>query len=65
MIQPAIGDPFDSKLHEAYNQEGLQLDLGKDSKKKTLWILCRGFQFEEGGMEDPLVLIIKARVVVQ
>jgi len=65
MIQPAIGDPFDSKLHEAYDQEGSQLDLGKNSKKKIMWILCRGFQFEEGGMEDPLVLTIKARVVVQ
>ena len=65
IIQPAIEDPFDSKLHEAYDQEGLQQDLGKNSKKRILWVLCRGFQYEEDGMEEARVLTIKARVVIQ
>jgi len=66
MIQPAIEDNFDSKLHEAYDQEGLQLDVGKNPKRKILWILCRGFQYEEDdGIKGTPLLIIKAWVIVQ
>lgn len=65
MIQPAIGSPFDSNLHEAYDQEGLQQYPEKNSKKKILWVLRRGFRYEEDGMEEPRVLTIKARVVIQ
>jgi len=66
MIQPAIQDTFDSKLHEAYDQEGLQLDLENSLKRKILWVLCRGFRYEDDdGIEGTRMLTIKARVIVQ
>ena len=66
MIQPAIEDTFDPKLHEAYDQEGLELDVGNSLKRKILWILCRGFQYvEDDGIEGTRVLTIKARVIVK
>jgi len=64
MIQPDIGGAFDPKLHEAYDQEGAQQYPEKNSEKKVLWVLCRGFQYEEDGMEGTRVITIKARVVV-
>ena len=65
MIQPAIGSPFDTKLHEAYDQDGLQQYPRKNSKNKVLWVLCRGFQYQEDGLEEPRVLTVKARVIIQ
>jgi hypothetical protein len=66
MIQPVIGQPFDSNLHEAYDQEGVQLDLGRSIGRKTLWVLCRGFQYkEDDDIVGTRVLTIKARVIVE
>lgn len=65
MIQPAIGDLFDSKFHEAYDENGQQHLPRKNSKLKILWILCRGFRIEEDGLEESRILTIKARVIIQ
>jgi len=64
MIEPAIGSNFDANIHEVYDQHGMQQDPKKISNKKILWILCRGFRFEEEGLEDVRVLTVKARVVL-
>jgi len=61
MIQPAIGSLYNADFHEAYEQGGLQQLPNKKSKKKILWILCRGFQYEENSS----VLKVKARVVIE
>jgi molecular chaperone GrpE (heat shock protein) len=66
MIKPVVGYSFDPKLHEAYDQEGVQLDPGRRAERKILWILCRGFQYEE---DDDIVgthvFIVKARIIVE
>jgi len=65
IIQPSIGSIFDPNIHEAYDQDGLQHFPQKTSKKKILWILCRGFRYEEEAVEDVRILTVKARVVLQ
>ncbi len=66
LIQPEIGSFFDPRLHDAYDEEGMQQYPEKHSKKKILWILRRGFKYKEDGVDGPpRVLTIKALVVVQ
>ncbi|KAG4433575.1 hypothetical protein IFR05_010944 [Cadophora sp. M221] len=65
LIQPAIEDVFDPKLHKPYDQEGSQLDMRKSRDKKILWVLCRGFRYEEDDEMDSIrTLTVKAHVVV-
>lgn len=65
MIQPAYGDLYDSRRHEAYAQDGMRQALEKNSKRAILWVLCPGFRFEEDGFEASRVRTIKARVILQ
>lgn len=66
IIQPGIGDTFDAKLHEAYDREGIELGVRQARGRKILWILCRGFQYDEDdGIDIPRRFTNKAQVVVQ
>jgi len=63
-IYPSIGRHFDPALHEPYDTEGLEY-LGPRKDLKIVWVLCRGFQFKEFGVEGPILAKEKARVIVQ
>ncbi|KAL2060582.1 hypothetical protein VTL71DRAFT_9223 [Oculimacula yallundae] len=65
LLQPAIEEVFDPKLHRPYDQQGMQLDMKNSRDKKVLWILCRGFRYEEDDeMGSIRTLIVKAQVII-
>ena len=67
LIQPAIQDVFDSKMPRPYDQDGLQLDMRNSRDEKILWVLCRGFRYEEDEVVDSSrsrTLTVKAQVIV-
>lgn len=65
VIHPTIGSFFNSQLHEAYDQKGTQQYPDKRVKKKIVWILRRGFQHIEDGIDGHRVLTIKSHVVLE
>lgn len=66
MIQPEINTLCDLNLHEAYSQDGLEIDPRKGGERRILWIMSRGFQYkEEDEINGCRSVIIKAQVIVQ
>jgi hypothetical protein len=64
-VRSAIGDTFNPRYHDAYDEEGGELYLDKHVKKKILWVLRPGFQIKEDNIDGPRVLTVKSRVVVE
>jgi hypothetical protein len=65
VIRPEIGSFFNSRFHEAYDKKGMEQYPDKHEKKKISWILRRGFQVIEDGIDGPRILTVKAHVVLE
>ncbi|KAF4624697.1 hypothetical protein G7Y89_g13473 [Cudoniella acicularis] len=64
MIEPKIGEIFDSADQDAYDTKGTQQFPTKGSQERIRWILSRGFQYEESNLHEPRTCKVKARVVI-
>ena len=65
-IRPAIGAAADRRLHNAFDEDGSQLNLDKHTEKKVVWILSPGLIYTQSCLDGPVrVFTIRAHVVAR
>jgi hypothetical protein len=64
VIQPAIGSTFNPREQEGYTEDGEKYIPDKRLKKKVLWVIRRGFRYEEKTSDGLRATSVKAIVLV-